>query len=83
MIAVASGNGVRKLFESEGVNRIISGGQTMNPSTQDIMDAITKSGAKQAIILPNNGNIIMSAKQAAEVAEIPVGIVLPRLSSKV
>lgn len=75
VIAVASGNGVRKLFESEGVNRIISGGQTMNPSTQDIMDAITKSGAKQAIILPNNGNIIMSAKQAAEVAEIPVGIV--------
>ena len=59
VIAVASGNGVRKLFESEGVNRIISGGQTMNPSTQDIMDAITKSGAKQA----------------AEVAEIPVGIV--------
>ena len=75
VIAVASGNGVRKLFESEGVNRIISGGQTMNPSTQDIMDAITKSGAKQAIILPNNGNIIMSAKQAAEVAEISVGIV--------
>lgn len=75
VIAVASGNGVRKLFESEGVNRIISGGQTMNPSTQDIMDAISKSGAKQAIILPNNGNIIMSAKQAAEVAEIPVGIV--------
>ncbi len=75
VIAVASGNGVRKLFESEGGNRIISGGQTMNPSTQDIMDAISKSGAKQAIILPNNGNIIMSAKQAAEVAEIPVGIV--------
>ena len=64
-----------QLFESEGVNRIISGGQTMNPSTQDIIDAITKSGAKKAIILPNNGNIIMSAKQAAEVAEIPVGIV--------
>ena len=75
VIAVASGNGVRQLFESEGVNRIISGGQTMNPSTQDIIDAITKSGAKKAIILPNNGNIIMSAKQAAEVAEIPVGIV--------
>lgn len=75
VIAVASGNGVRKLFESEGVNRIISGGQTMNPSTQDIIDAIVKSGAKQAIILPNNGNIIMAAKQAAEVAEIPVGIV--------
>ncbi len=75
VIAVASGNGIRKLFESEGVNRIISGGQTMNPSTADIIDAIKKSGAKQAIVLPNNGNIIMAAKQAAEVSDIPVGIV--------
>lgn len=75
VIAVCSGNGIRKLFESEGVNRIISGGQTMNPSTADIVDAIKKSGAKKAIILPNNGNIIMAAKQAAEVSDIPVGIV--------
>ncbi|GAA3634597.1 DAK2 domain-containing protein [Lactobacillus hamsteri] len=75
VIAVASGNGIRKLFESEGVNRIISGGQTMNPSTADIVDAIKKSGAKKAIILPNNGNIVMAAKQAAEVSDIPVGIV--------
>lgn len=75
VIAVASGNGIRKLFESEGVNRIISGGQTMNPSTQDIIDAIKKSGAKKAIVLPNNGNIVMAAKQAAEVSDIPVGIV--------
>ncbi|MDF7683177.1 DAK2 domain-containing protein [Lactobacillus sp. ESL0679] len=75
VIAVASGNGIRKLFESEGVNRIISGGQTMNPSTQDIIDAIKKSGAQKAIVLPNNGNIVMAAKQAAEVSDIPVGIV--------
>ncbi|KJY55102.1 DAK2 domain protein [Lactobacillus kullabergensis] len=75
VIAVASGNGIRKLFESEGVNRIISGGQTMNPSTQDIIDSIKKSGAKKAIVMPNNGNIIMAAKQAAEVSGIPVGIV--------
>jgi uncharacterized protein len=75
VIAVASGNGIRKLFESEGVNRIISGGQTMNPSTQDIIDAIKKSGAKQAIVLPNNSNIVMAAKQAGEVSDIPVGIV--------
>lgn len=60
VIAVASGNGIRKLFESEGVNRIISGGQTMNPSAGDIIEAIKKSGAKKAIILPNNGNIIMA-----------------------
>lgn len=75
VIAVASGNGIRQLFESEGVNRIISGGQTMNPSTADIIDAIKKSGAKKAIILPNNGNIILAAKQAAEVSDIPVAIV--------
>lgn len=75
VISVASGNGIRKLFESEGVNRIISGGQTMNPSTQDIADAIKKSGAKKAIVLPNNGNIVLAAKQAAEVSDIPVGIV--------
>lgn len=75
VIAVASGHGIRELFKSEGVNRIISGGQTMNPSTQDIIDAIQKSGAKKAIVLPNNGNIVMAAKQAAEVCDIPVGIV--------
>ena len=75
VIAVASGSGIRQLFESEGVNRIISGGQTMNPSTQDIIDAVKKSGAKKALILPNNGNIILAAQQAAQVSDIPVGIV--------
>ena len=75
VIAVASGDGIKDLFKSLGVNRIISGGQTMNPSTQDILDAVKKSGAKEALILPNNGNILMAAKQAAAVADIPVGIV--------
>lgn len=75
VIAVCSGNGIRKLFASLGVNRIISGGQTMNPSTQDIIDAIKKSGAKKAILLPNNGNIVLAAQQAARVSRIPVGIV--------
>lgn len=75
VIAVASGDGIKDLFKSLGVNRIISGGQTMNPSTQDILDAVKKSGAKQALILPNNGNILMAAKQAGAVADIPVGIV--------
>lgn len=75
VIAVASGDGIKQLFRSLGVNRIISGGQTMNPSTQDILDAIKQSGAKKAIVLPNNGNILMASKQAAAVADIPVGIV--------
>lgn len=82
VVAVCSGNGVRQLFESGGVNRIISGGQTMNPSTQDIIDTIKKSGASKAIILPNNGNIIMAAKQAAEVCDIPVGIVQTKTISQ-
>ncbi|MEJ6400583.1 DAK2 domain-containing protein [Nicoliella lavandulae] len=75
VIAVASGSGIAKLFKSLGVTDIISGGQTMNPSTQDIVDAINQSGAKRAIILPNNGNIFLAAEQAAKVVDIPVVIV--------
>lgn len=75
VIAVASGDGVIKLLKSLGVTHIISGGQTMNPSTKDIVDAINQSGAKQALVLPDNGNIFMTAEQAAEVAEIPTRVV--------
>ena len=75
VIAVASGDGVIKLLKSLGVTHVISGGQTMNPSTQDIVDAINQSGAKQALVLPDNGNIFMTAEQAAEVAEIPTRVV--------
>lgn len=75
VIAVASGDGIAKLLKSLGVTHIISGGQTMNPSTQDITDAINKSGAKQALVLPDNGNIFMTADQAAEVADIPTKVV--------
>lgn len=75
VIAVASGDGVIKLLKSLGVTHIISGGQTMNPSTQDIVDAINQSGAKQALVLPDNGNIFMTAEQAAEIAEIPTRVV--------
>ncbi|WP_283585580.1 DAK2 domain-containing protein [Limosilactobacillus ingluviei] len=75
VIAVASGDGVAKLLQSLGVTQVIAGGQTMNPSIQDLADAINRSGAKQALILPNNGNIFMAAEQAAQVADIPVQIV--------
>lgn len=75
VIAVASGKGIAKLLKSLGVTHIITGGQTMNPSTQDILDAINNSGAKQAIVLPNNGNIFMTADQAADVADIPTKVV--------
>lgn len=75
VIAVASGDGIIKLLKSLGVTHIISGGQTMNPSTQDIVDAINNSGAKKALVLPDNGNIFMTAEQAAEVADIPTVVV--------
>ncbi|WP_164505961.1 DAK2 domain-containing protein [Companilactobacillus insicii] len=82
VIAVSSGEGLSKLFESLGVTNIISGGQTMNPSTNDIVDAINNANAKRAIVLPNNGNIIMAAKQAAELVNIPVAIVASKTISQ-
>lgn len=75
VIAVASGDGIAKLLESLGVTHVISGGQTMNPSIQEIAEAINESGAKQALVLPDNGNIFMAADQAAEVADIPTKVV--------
>lgn len=75
VIAVASGDGIAELFKSLGVTHIISGGQTMNPSTEDIVKVINASGAKKALVLPNNGNIFMAASQAAEVADVPTKIV--------
>lgn len=75
VLAVSTGEGIDKLFEGLGVTTIVSGGQTMNPSTGDIVDALSKSGAKKALILPNNGNIFMAADEAAKVAEIPVKVV--------
>ncbi|KRK83664.1 dihydroacetone kinase [Companilactobacillus bobalius DSM 19674] len=82
VIAVSSGEGLTKLFESLGVTNIISGGQTMNPSTNDIVDAINKSNAKRALVLPNNGNIIMAAKQAVDLVDIPVAIVATKTISQ-
>ncbi|AEB29677.1 putative dihydroxyacetone/glyceraldehyde k inase [Carnobacterium sp. 17-4] len=76
IIAVAAGEGVQNLFRSLGVDYVISGGQTMNPSTEDILKAIEEVHAEKIIILPNNKNIFMAADQAAEVSELPV-VVIP------
>ena len=75
VIAIASGDGVAKLFKSLGVTYILSGGQTMNPSTQDIVDAIKETKAKKVLILPNNKNIFMAAEQATEVVEVAAEVV--------
>ncbi len=65
-IAVSAGDGINEIFRSLGVDHIIEGGQTMNPSTADILDAVDKVNAKTVFILPNNKNIILAANQAAE-----------------
>lgn len=78
VITIAAGDGVAELFKSLGVHTVISGGQTMNPSTADIVAAIEASGAKQAIILPNNSNIFMAAEQAVDLVDIPAQVVKTR-----
>ena len=75
VIAIAAGEGVQELFRSLGASYIISGGQTMNPSTEDILKAIDEVNAENVVILPNNKNIFMAADQAAEVSDIPVAVV--------
>lgn len=69
LISVAIGDGVEELFRDLRVDQIVSGGQTMNPSTEDFIEAIKKCHAKHIFILPNNSNIIMAASQACDVLE--------------
>jgi uncharacterized protein len=74
-VAVVAGAGNRRLFESLGAGRVIEGGQTMNPSTQEIHEAIEATAATEAIVLPNNSNVILSAEQAARLASKPVRVI--------
>lgn len=67
IIAVSSGSGLDEMFKELGVDVIVSGGQTMNPSTQDFLDAVKKAHAKTVYILPNNSNIVLAANQACDV----------------
>ncbi|MEG0423602.1 MAG: DAK2 domain-containing protein [Erysipelotrichaceae bacterium] len=69
IIAVAAGDGLKEMFEALRVDYVISGGQTMNPSTEDFVEAINKVHAENIFILPNNSNIILAAQQAATVCE--------------
>jgi uncharacterized protein len=75
-VAVATGEGLAEILRSLGVDQVVSGGQTMNPSTQDLLAAINAVPAEQVIILPNNKNIVMAANAAASVASKPV-VVIP------
>ena len=67
LIAVSSGSGLDEMFKELGVDVIVSGGQTMNPSTQDFLDAVEKAHAKNVYIFPNNSNIVLAANQACDV----------------
>lgn len=78
LIAVVAGDGLAEIFKAQGVDYVILGGQTMNPSTEDIVKAIEAVNAKQVIILPNNKNIFMAAQSAAEVVDIPAAVVETR-----
>ena len=83
IVAVAAGEGVQELFKSMGVTTIINGGQTMNPSTEDILQAVKEAHAEKVIVLPNNKNIQMAANQAAEVSEdAAVAVVATRTISE-
>lgn len=68
-ITVSMGEGISKVFKDLGVDYVIPGGQTMNPSTEDILDAVEKVNGENIIIFPNNGNIILAANQAKEMSE--------------
>jgi uncharacterized protein len=74
-ISVAMGTGMKNIFEDLGVDAVIEGGQTMNPSTQDILSSINKLKAENIFILPNNKNIIMAATQAAELSDKSVYVI--------
>jgi uncharacterized protein len=76
IVTVTMGNGIANLFKSIGAHMVIEGGQTMNPSTEDIVKAIEQINAETVFVLPNNKNIIMAAQQAASVTENNV-IVIP------
>ena len=75
MISISMGAGLSKVLTSMGVDYIVEGGQTMNPSTEDIMKAIKEVNAKNIFIFPNNKNIQLAAKQAAELAEENVFVI--------
>jgi DAK2 domain fusion protein YloV len=75
IITVASGAGIARIFKSLGADYIIEGGQTMNPSTEQFVNAIKDANAERVIILPNNKNIIMAARQAEGLVDIPVAVV--------
>ncbi len=75
VVAVVAGDGNRRLFESLGATRIVEGGQTMNPSTADLVAAVESVDADEVLLLPNNANVILAAEQAAKLTSRPVEVI--------
>jgi len=74
-VAVAAGDGLSQILTSLGADEVVSGGQTMNPSTAELLEAVRRVDAASVVILPNNRNIVMAAQQVAGVADVPVAVV--------
>ncbi|MFC5558018.1 DAK2 domain-containing protein [Ureibacillus thermophilus] len=75
VVTVAMGEGISEMLKSIGASYVIEGGQTMNPSTEDIVKAVKEIGAEKVLILPNNKNIVMAAEQAVELLDIEAAVV--------
>jgi len=75
IVAVAAGEGIGEIFRSLGADEIVTGGQTMNPSTEDIVSAVRRAGAETVFVLPNNSNIILAAEQAKSLLECRVAVI--------
>ncbi len=78
VVAVASGDGIRRIFRSLGVGGVVAGGQSMNPSTAEVLDAIERAPSREVVVLPNNSNIVPVAEQAAALSDKHVVVVPTR-----
>jgi DAK2 domain fusion protein YloV len=75
VVAVVAGEGNRRLFESMGATGIVDGGETMNPSTEELLEAVESTHAPEVVVLANNDNVVLAAQQAARLAKLPVQVV--------
>jgi dihydroxyacetone kinase-like predicted kinase len=78
VIAVAAGEGLAAIFRDFGVSRVVVGGQSANPSTGELLEAVKSLNAKEVLLLPNNPNVVLAARQVAGMADRPVAVVATR-----
>jgi dihydroxyacetone kinase-like predicted kinase len=78
VVAVAAGEGLAAIFRDFGVSRVVAGGQSANPSTGELLEAVRSVNAREVVVLPNNPNVVLAARQVAQVADRPVAVVATR-----